>query len=88
MNFHETKTDMVLILWISLVGGGYPGNCSGLLPYLGMVGRFHGDDLFWGFSLSHLVPEILGPKVGLIFHQNVLDFKHFVQLFSLIFQSN
>ncbi len=22
-------------------------------------------------SLSHLVPEILGPKVGLIFHQNV-----------------
>ncbi len=25
-----------------------------------------------GFSLSHLVLEILGPKVGLIFHQNVL----------------
>ncbi len=25
-----------------------------------------------GLSLSHLVPEILGPKVGLIFHQNVL----------------
>ncbi len=25
-----------------------------------------------GWSLSHLVPEILGPKVGLIFHQNVL----------------
>ncbi len=24
-----------------------------------------------GFSLSHLVPEILGPKVGLIFHQNL-----------------
>ncbi len=24
-----------------------------------------------GLSLSHLVPEILGPKVGLIFHQNV-----------------
>ncbi len=23
-------------------------------------------------SLSHLVPEILGPKVGVIFHQNVL----------------
>ncbi len=23
-------------------------------------------------SLSHLVPEILGPKVGIIFHQNVL----------------
>ncbi len=23
-------------------------------------------------SLSHLVPEILGPKFGLIFHQNVL----------------
>ncbi len=25
-----------------------------------------------GLSLSHLVPEILGPKVCLIFHQNVL----------------
>ncbi len=25
-----------------------------------------------GLSLSHLVPEILGPKVGKIFHQNVL----------------
>ncbi len=23
-------------------------------------------------SLSHLVPEILGPKIGLILHQNVL----------------
>ncbi len=62
-------------------------------PYLGMVGRFRGDDprfgdfqsigsLFYnstesdwpplsaekiGLSLSHLVPEILGPKVGLIY---------------------
>ncbi len=25
-----------------------------------------------GLSLSHLVPEILGPKVGLILNQNVL----------------
>ncbi len=25
-----------------------------------------------GLSLSHLVAEILGPKVGVIFHQNVL----------------
>ncbi len=25
-----------------------------------------------GLSLSHLVPEILGPKVSLIYHQNVL----------------
>ncbi len=25
-----------------------------------------------GLSLSHLVPEILGPNVGLIFHQNLL----------------
>ncbi len=25
-----------------------------------------------GLSLSHLVPEILGPKVGLFFHQIVL----------------
>ncbi len=37
--------------------------------------------------LSHLVPEILGPKVGLIFHHNALlkSFKHFVSIFSLIF---
>ncbi len=37
-----------------------------------------------GLSLSHLVPEILGPKVGLIFHQNVFftRFKHFVSIFS------
>ncbi len=71
---------------------------GGVLPYLGMVGRFRGDDprfwefrsdwvpilylstiwltpSFWrkiGLSLSHLVPEILGPKFGLFFHQNVL----------------
>ncbi len=40
-----------------------------------------------GFSLSHLVPEILGPKVGLIFHQNVLfnRFKAFCINFPLIF---
>ncbi len=25
-----------------------------------------------GLSLSHLVPEIPGPRVGLFFHQNVL----------------
>ncbi len=25
-----------------------------------------------GLSVSHLVPEILGPKFGLIFHKNVL----------------
>ncbi len=25
-----------------------------------------------GLSLSHLVPEILGPKVAVIIHQNVL----------------
>ncbi len=25
-----------------------------------------------GLSLSHLIPDILGPKLGLIFHQNVL----------------
>ncbi len=33
-----------------------------------------------GLSPSHLVPEILRPKVGLIFHQNVLvnSLKHFV----------
>ncbi len=74
-------------------GGGGGGRVH---PYLGMVGRFRGDDprffsnliesLFYtstqsdrpplsaekiGLSLSYLVPEILGPKVGLIFHQNV-----------------
>ncbi len=65
-----------------------------VLPYLGMVGRFHGDDppflrfsillgpsfmphhdlidpIFLrkiiGLSLSHSVPEILGPKVCLIY---------------------
>ncbi len=72
---------------------------GGVLPYLGMVERFRGDDppflrfsirlgLYFipqrnpndsffsaetiGLSLSHLVPEILGPKVAVIFHQNVL----------------
>ncbi len=79
------------------------------LPYLGMVGRFRGDDPrvwnlrsnwvpIWrrsdwprlsadkiGFSLSHLVPEILWPKFCLVF-QNVLTvFKHFVSVFSFIF---
>ncbi len=36
--------------------------------------------------LSHLVPEILGPEVGLIFHKMyyLTDFKHFVSIFSLI----
>ncbi len=40
-----------------------------------------------GLSLSHLVPEILGPKVGLIFHQNILfdRFEAFYIIFSLIF---
>ncbi len=40
-----------------------------------------------GLSLSHLVPEILGPKVGLIFHQNVLfnRFKAFCINFPLMF---
>ncbi len=38
-------------------------------------------------SLSHLVPEILGPKFGLMFHQMyyLTLFKHFVSSFSLIF---
>ncbi len=41
-------------------------------------------------SLSHLVPEILGPKVGLIVHQNVLfnGFSTFCINFLLDFQSN
>ncbi len=41
--------------------------------------------------LSHLVPQILGPKGGLIFHQNVLFLivflKNFVLIFSLIFNA-
>ncbi len=38
-------------------------------------------------SLTHLVPEILGPKIGLIFHHNVLfnRFKAFYINFALIF---
>ncbi len=42
----------------------------------------------FGLSLSHLVPEIFGSKVGVIFHQNVLFefFKFFlVSISSLIF---
>ncbi len=43
-----------------------------------------------GLSLSHLVPEILGPKFGLIFHQNVSvnRFEAFCINFLLDFQSN
>ncbi len=43
-----------------------------------------------GLSLSHLIPEILGLKVGLIFHKNVF-FKRFLSilyLFSFNFRSN
>ncbi len=57
----------------------------GVLPYLGMVGRFRGDDPCFGefqsdwvpilekigLYLSHLFPDILGPKVGLVFQQKV-----------------
>ncbi len=41
-------------------------------------------------SLSHLVPEILGPKFGLIFHQNIVfnRFQAFCIKFLLEFQSN
>ncbi len=39
-----------------------------------------------GLSLSHLVPEIVRVKIGVIFYQNV--FKHFVSVFSPCFQSN
>ncbi len=43
-----------------------------------------------GLSLSHLVSEILGPKVGLIFHHVLFMYylsvmKHFVSILSLIF---
>ncbi len=44
-----------------------------------------------GLSLAHLVPEILGSKVGLIYPQNVESttnvtiFKNFASIFSLIF---
>ncbi len=35
----------------------------------------------------HLVREILGPRIDLFFHGNVLfsSFKHFASIFSLIF---
>ncbi len=37
-------------------------------------------------SLSHLVPEILGPKISFFTKMYYLtDFKHFVNIFSLIF---
>ncbi len=41
-------------------------------------------------SLSHLIQEILGPKIGLFFHQNVLfdRFKTFCIKFLLDFQIN
>ncbi len=40
-----------------------------------------------GLSLSHIVPEILGLKVGLIFPKMyyLTDFKHFISIFFLIF---
>ncbi len=40
-----------------------------------------------GLSLPHLVPEILGSKVGLIFHKMyyLTVFKHFVSILCLIF---
>ncbi len=43
-----------------------------------------------GLSLSHSVPEILGPKVGLMFHQNVVfnSFEAFCINFLLDFRSN
>ncbi len=46
--------------------------------------------VFLTLSLSHLVPEILGPKVDLLFHQNVLfnSFKAFCINFLLDLQSN
>ncbi len=41
-------------------------------------------------SLSHLFPEIHGPKDGLIFTKNVLfnSFNHFVSIFILDFRCN
>ncbi len=43
-----------------------------------------------GLSLSHLVPETLGPNVGLTFYQNVLfnNSKAFFINFLLVFLSN
>ncbi len=42
-----------------------------------------------GLSLSHLVPEILGPKIGQFFHQNVfLKILSILYQFSLNLQSN
>ncbi len=64
-------------------------NLSGGTPVLGIVNQIGSlfytsnpiDPLFLqkknGLSLSHLVQEIKGPKVGLFFHQNVLFFIDF-----------
>ncbi len=90
--FNTTKVKSLFFLYL------YINTLDTVLPYLGMVGRFRGDDprvgdfqsdwvpfytstrSDWpplsaekiGLSLPHLVPEILGPKVGLILTQNVL----------------
>ncbi len=86
-----------------------PPGWGRILPYLGIVGKFDGDDPHFfkfliqlgpyfipqhhpidpfflqkkiGLSLSHLVPEILGPTVGLIFYTKSL------YQFTLNFRSN
>ncbi len=104
----HAETSNSLLLCCPKRGGG-----RGVLPYLGMIGRFCGDDPRFGdfqsqwvpilylntirltplsaeiigLSLLHLVPEILGPKVGEMFDQNVLfnRCKAFCINFPLIF---
>ncbi len=81
-------------------GGGYSDTCAWqggsavMTPFWGhyFISQHNPiDPLFLQkkirLSISHLVPEILGPKVGLIFHQNVLfnRFKAFCINFPLIF---
>ncbi len=54
------------------------------MPQLYLIDPFSAERI--GLSQSHLVPETLGSKVGVTFHQNVISvFKHFVLIFSLIF---
>ncbi len=54
-----------------LAGRIYPG--GGVLPYLGMVERFRGDDpRFEIFDPIGSIFYTSTPKVGVIFHQNIL----------------
>ncbi len=68
-----TISPIYLFIWKKMYFCGSP---CGLQEYFRIPQRYPIDPSFCRkklvLSLSHLVPEILGPKVGLFFHQNVL----------------